>query len=142
MGTGACLRSADRVVFSWVLEASEKKTEVEIGFGKTDPAKRLITLTHHGWENRADGAEWRGKYDHRRDGASAGSSKPCSRLRRRQLGRVLHAAQCETRAGGPHRRVVEDFPVEEVVIGGHVGGHHLQFIIPRSGYGITLGDFG
>lgn len=57
-----------RVVFSWVLEASEKKTEVEIGFGETGPAKCLMTLTHRGWENRADGAGWRGKYDHGWDG--------------------------------------------------------------------------
>lgn len=57
-----------RVVFSWVLEAPEKKTEVEVEFEETAPGKCTMTLTHRGWENRPDGAEWRGKYDQGWDG--------------------------------------------------------------------------
>lgn len=57
-----------RIVFSWVLEKPETKTEVEVEFEETGPDKCVMTLIHHGWENRPDGAEWRGKYDHGWDG--------------------------------------------------------------------------
>lgn len=57
-----------RVVFSWVLEAPEKRTEVEVAFEEDRPGKCRMTLTHRGWENRPDGAEWRGKYDYGWDG--------------------------------------------------------------------------
>lgn len=61
-----------RIVFSWVLEAPEKKTEVEVEFEETAPGMCRLTLTHSGWENRPDGAEWRGKYDQGWDGVLGG----------------------------------------------------------------------
>ena len=51
------------LIFSWVLEAPEKATEVEVRFEGTGEGKSRMTLTHRGWDNRPDGAEWRGKYN-------------------------------------------------------------------------------
>ena len=51
-----------RAVFSWVLEAPEKQTEVEIQFTEGKAGGAVLTLIHRGWENRPDGAEWRGHY--------------------------------------------------------------------------------
>ena len=51
-----------RAVFSWVLEAPEKRTEVEIQFAEGADGGSVLTLIHRGWENRPDGAEWRKNY--------------------------------------------------------------------------------
>lgn len=60
-----------RLIFSWVLEAPEKATEVEIEFADQGDGKSTLTLIHRGWENREDGAEWRGNYDTGWDGVLA-----------------------------------------------------------------------
>lgn len=52
-----------RLVFSWVLEAPDKATEVEVRFKDEAAGKSSLTLTHRGWDAREDGAEWRGKYN-------------------------------------------------------------------------------
>jgi uncharacterized protein YndB with AHSA1/START domain len=52
-----------RVVFSWVLEAPGKATEIEILFRDEGANKSSLTLIHRGWDNRSDGAEWRGYYN-------------------------------------------------------------------------------
>ncbi len=57
-----------RLVFSWVLEAPEKQTEVEATFDDAGNGKSTLTLIHRGWDKRSDGAEWRGKYDQGWDG--------------------------------------------------------------------------
>lgn len=57
-----------RAVFSWVLEAPEKKTEVEIQFTEGKAGAAVLTLIHRGWESRPDGAEWRGNYHKGWDG--------------------------------------------------------------------------
>lgn len=60
-----------RIVFSWVLEAPEKATEVEVRFDEEGENKSSLTLIHRGWNNREDGAEWRGNYDKGWDGVLA-----------------------------------------------------------------------
>ena len=57
-----------RLVFSWVLEAPEKKTEVEVQFTDHGGGRSTLTLIHRGWDTRPDGAEWRGRYEHGWDG--------------------------------------------------------------------------
>lgn len=57
-----------RVVFSWVLEAPDKATEIEILFRDEGAGKSSLTLIHRGWDNRSDGAEWRGYYNKGWDG--------------------------------------------------------------------------
>lgn len=57
------LDAPHRVVFSWVLEAPEKKTEVEVQFVARGEGVSTMTLIHSGWDTRPDGAEWRGKYN-------------------------------------------------------------------------------
>lgn len=52
-----------RLVFTWVLEAPEKATEVEVQFKAIGEGKSSLTLIHRGWDARPDGAEWRGKYN-------------------------------------------------------------------------------
>ena len=52
-----------RLVFSWVLEAPEKATEVEVQFADEGADKSSLILIHRGWDQRADGGEWRGKYN-------------------------------------------------------------------------------
>lgn len=61
-----------RIVFTWVLEAPEKQTEVEVEFEEAGAEKCVMTLIHRGWENRPDGAEWRGKYNHGWDSVLGG----------------------------------------------------------------------
>lgn len=61
-----------RVVFSWVLEAPEKKTEVEVQFAERGDGASTLTLIHSGWDARPDGAEWRGKYNVGWDGVLGG----------------------------------------------------------------------
>ncbi|MEZ5894611.1 MAG: SRPBCC domain-containing protein [Parvularculaceae bacterium] len=60
-----------RVVFSWVLEAPDKATEIEILFKETGEKTSTLTLIHRKWENRSDGAEWRGYYNQGWDGVLA-----------------------------------------------------------------------
>ncbi len=57
-----------RLVFSWVLEAPEKATEVEVQFREAGDGKSSLTLTHRGWDTRPDGAEWRQNYNKGWDG--------------------------------------------------------------------------
>ena len=52
-----------RVVFSWVLEDLPNATEVEVRFTDEGAGKSSLTLIHRGWDNRSDGAKWRGAYD-------------------------------------------------------------------------------
>lgn len=52
-----------RLVFSWVLEAPDKATEIEVLFENKGAAQSSLTLVHRGWAKRPDGAEWRGRYD-------------------------------------------------------------------------------
>lgn len=52
-----------RLVFSWVLEAPEKQTEVEVEFKDEGAGKSSLTLIHRGWDKRSDGAEWRAQYN-------------------------------------------------------------------------------
>lgn len=52
-----------RLVFSWVLEAPDKATEVEVRFDEDKSGKTTMTLIHRGWDQRPDGAEWRGNYN-------------------------------------------------------------------------------
>ena len=61
-----------RLAFSWVLEAPEKATQVEVSFEQTGIGKTALTLTHSGWEHRPDGAEWRPQYDKGWDGVLIG----------------------------------------------------------------------
>ncbi len=58
----------NRVVFSWVLEAPEKATEIEVRFKDDGAGKSSLTLIHRNWENRSDGVEWRGYYNEGWDG--------------------------------------------------------------------------
>ena len=58
----------NRVVFSWVLEAPDKATELELLFEADGADKTNFTLIHRGWENRPDGVEWRGYYNEGWDG--------------------------------------------------------------------------
>jgi uncharacterized protein YndB with AHSA1/START domain len=67
-----------RLVFSWVLEAPEKATEVEVSFEMAGADKCTLTLIHRGWDNRPDGAEWRGKYDQGWDGVLTGYARSLS----------------------------------------------------------------
>lgn len=60
-----------RIVFSWVLEDPVNQTEVEVQFRDEGGGKSSLTLTHRGWENRSDGAKWRGEYDKGWDGVLA-----------------------------------------------------------------------
>lgn len=62
----------NRVVFSWVLEAPEKKTEVEVQFTEGADGGSTLKLIHRGWDERPDGAEWRGKYNVGWDGVLGG----------------------------------------------------------------------
>ncbi len=62
----------NRVVFSWVLEDPEKATEIELVFEADGADKTNFTLIHRGWENRGDGAEWRGYYIQGWDGVLGG----------------------------------------------------------------------
>ncbi len=57
-----------RLVFSWVLEAPERATEVEVTFVDEGGGKSSLTLIHRGWGARPDGEEWRGKYNQGWDG--------------------------------------------------------------------------
>lgn len=57
-----------KIVFSWVLEAPEKATEVEVCFEDHGGEQSTLTLTHRGWDKRPDGEEWRGKYNQGWDG--------------------------------------------------------------------------
>ena len=57
-----------RVVFSWVLEDPDKQTEIEVLVEPTGDHASTLTLIHRGWENRSDGAEWRGYYNEGWDG--------------------------------------------------------------------------
>lgn len=52
-----------RLVFSWVLEAPEKQTEVEVQFKGEGAGKSSLTLIHRGWDKRPDGVEWRAQYN-------------------------------------------------------------------------------
>lgn len=52
----------NRLIYSWVLEAPEKETEVEISFESDDAGGSVMTLVHRGWERRPDGGEARGQY--------------------------------------------------------------------------------
>ncbi|GJL91578.1 SRPBCC domain-containing protein [Hyphococcus sp.] len=52
-----------RVVFSWILEEPEKRTEIEVVIKEKGEHACVLTLIHYGWENRSDGAQWRGYYD-------------------------------------------------------------------------------
>jgi uncharacterized protein YndB with AHSA1/START domain len=52
-----------RLVFSWVLEAPDKATEVEVQFRDQGDGKSSLTLIHRGWDTRPDGAEWRSNYN-------------------------------------------------------------------------------
>lgn len=52
-----------RIVFSWVLEAPADATEVEARFEDVAPGASRLLLEHRGWETRAEGALWRGRYD-------------------------------------------------------------------------------
>lgn len=52
-----------RLVYSWVLEAPENATEVEVNFEDAGGGKTDMTLIHRGWENREEGGLWRGRYD-------------------------------------------------------------------------------
>ena len=62
----------NRIVFSWVLEAPDNATEVEVQFTDEGEGKSSLTLIHRGWEFRKDGgAEWRGNYDKGWDGVLA-----------------------------------------------------------------------
>ncbi|WP_375201087.1 SRPBCC domain-containing protein [Hyphococcus sp.] len=61
----------NRLVFSWVLEAPEKATEIEVQFAEEGAGKSTLTLIHRGWENREDGAEWRENYNGGWDGVLA-----------------------------------------------------------------------
>ena len=61
-----------RIVHSWVLEAPDKATEIEIEFAPTGRDTCTMTLTHRGWDRRPDGAEWRGNYDQGWNGVLAG----------------------------------------------------------------------
>lgn len=56
------------LVFSWILEAPDKATEVEVQFEDQGDGKSMLTLIHRGWDKRPDGEEWRGKYDQGWDG--------------------------------------------------------------------------
>ena len=60
-----------RLVFSWVLEAPDKATEVEIRFDEAGADKTNLTLIHRGWDKRPDGAEWRRNYNKGWDGVLA-----------------------------------------------------------------------
>ncbi len=60
-----------RLVWSWVLEAPEKTTEIEVRFEEKGGDKCVLTLTHYGWENRPDGEEWRNNYNTGWDGVLA-----------------------------------------------------------------------
>lgn len=60
-----------RLVFSWVLEAPEKATEVEVQFKDMGDGKSSLTLIHRGWDARPDGAEWRDQYNNGWDGVLA-----------------------------------------------------------------------
>ena len=62
-GTVKVCEPPHRLVFSWVLEAPDKATEVEVQFTEEGDGKSSLTLTHRGWDARPDGAEWRGKYN-------------------------------------------------------------------------------
>lgn len=62
----------NRIVFSWVLEAPDKATEIELLFKADGAEKTTFTLIHRGWENRADGVEWRGYYNEGWDGVLGG----------------------------------------------------------------------
>ncbi|WP_425409583.1 SRPBCC domain-containing protein [Hyphococcus sp.] len=53
----------NRLVFSWVLEAPDKATEVEVAFRDAGKERSTLTLIHRGWDTRPDGAEWRNNYD-------------------------------------------------------------------------------
>jgi len=39
------------------------RRRVEIEFADQGDGKSTLTLIHRGWDNREDGAEWRGNYD-------------------------------------------------------------------------------
>ncbi|MBY0423874.1 MAG: SRPBCC domain-containing protein, partial [Parvularculaceae bacterium] len=61
-----------RLVFSWVLEAPDDATEVEVSFEETGPERCRMRLEHRGWERRRDGALWRGRYDEGWSGVTEG----------------------------------------------------------------------
>jgi uncharacterized protein YndB with AHSA1/START domain len=64
-------RPPERLVFSWILESPDKATEIEVKFDDIGGGRSRVTLVHRGWENRSDGAEWRGYYNQGWDGVLA-----------------------------------------------------------------------
>ena len=66
------------LVFSWVLEASDRATEVDVTFKDEGNGKSSLTLVHRGWDKRPDGAEWRGKYHQGWDGVLSGFAESLS----------------------------------------------------------------
>lgn len=70
-GIVSVCEAPSRLIFSWVLEAPEKATEVEVQFDEEKDGKTKLTLIHRGWDDRPDGAEWRGNYNKGWDGVLA-----------------------------------------------------------------------
>ncbi len=70
-GRVTCCEPPHRLVFSWVLEAPDKATEVEVQFVEAGAGETALTLIHRGWDKRPDGAEWRDKYNEGWDGVLA-----------------------------------------------------------------------
>lgn len=68
----------NRVVFSWVLEAPDKATEVEVEFKDLGEHRCELVLTHRGWDYRPDGGEWRRNYDTGWDGVLGGFAETLS----------------------------------------------------------------
>lgn len=63
-GTITAWQPPRRVAFSWHPgRPAAEATEVEVTFDEPDDSGTRVTLVHHGWSGRADGAAARDRYD-------------------------------------------------------------------------------